>query len=129
MEITEVEYAKISHMLPKQRGHVVNLQLFLNALLYAVENGCKWRQLPGKYGKWNTIYCLVKFKRVSNPLNGKDGFRIKSIKFDSCIFVGKLPINTFLASISIGLPFVDNFVKQINRINASFSKSLNSKGT
>jgi transposase len=56
MEITEVEYAKISHLLPKQRKNVIPLILFLNALLYAVENGCKWRKLPKEYGKWNTIY-------------------------------------------------------------------------
>jgi transposase len=24
--------------------------------LYSIENGCKWRKLPEKYGKWNTIY-------------------------------------------------------------------------
>ena len=30
--------------------------LLLNALLYAIENGCKWRKLPEKYGKRNTIY-------------------------------------------------------------------------
>jgi transposase len=56
MEITEVDYSKIAHLLPKQRGHVVTMILFLNALLYAIENGCKWRKLPKEYGKWNTIY-------------------------------------------------------------------------
>jgi transposase len=56
MEITEVEYEKIAHLLPKQRGHVVQMIIFLNALLYAIENGCKWRKLPKEYGKWNTIY-------------------------------------------------------------------------
>ena len=57
MEIRENEYEKIAHVLPKPRGNVaVSLILFLNALLYAIENGCKWRKLPEKYGKWNTIY-------------------------------------------------------------------------
>jgi len=57
MEITEKEYGKISHLLPLPRGNVeVPILLFLNALLYAIENGCKWRKMPEKYGKWNTIY-------------------------------------------------------------------------
>ena len=57
MELTEKEYGKISHLLPKARGNVaVEMLLFLNALLYAIENGCKWRKMPEKYGKWNTIY-------------------------------------------------------------------------
>jgi transposase len=57
MEITEKEYAKIEAHLPKQRGNVeIPNIVFLNALLYAVENGCKWRKMPKEYGKWNTIY-------------------------------------------------------------------------
>jgi transposase len=56
MEITEKEYEKIVHLLPKPRKKVVPLLLFLNALLYVIENGCKWRKLPKEYGKWNTIY-------------------------------------------------------------------------
>lgn len=32
-----------------------NLQL-LNALLYMVEHGCKWRGLPKQFGNWHTIY-------------------------------------------------------------------------
>ena len=57
MEITEKEYAKIAKHVPVQRGNVeVENIIFLNALLYAVENGSKWRKMPEKYGKWNTIY-------------------------------------------------------------------------
>jgi transposase len=32
-----------------------NLQL-LNALLYVVEHGCKWRDLPRHFGNSHTIY-------------------------------------------------------------------------
>ena len=56
MEITEVEYGRIAYALPIPRRYVIETILFLNALLYAIENGCKWRKLPEKYGKWNTIY-------------------------------------------------------------------------
>ena len=37
---------------------------FMCAMLYIVENGCKWRALPKKYGNWHTIY--MKFSRWSN---------------------------------------------------------------
>ena len=33
------------------------------ALLYMIENGCKWRALPKKFGKWHSIY--MKFSRWS----------------------------------------------------------------
>ena len=32
------------------------LKLFLEAMLYMNENGCKWRGLPEKYGKWNSVF-------------------------------------------------------------------------
>ena len=34
---------------------------FMCTILYIIENGCKWRALPKKYGKWHTVY--VKFNR------------------------------------------------------------------
>ena len=42
---------------PVQRGNVrlSNLQV-LNAILYVVEHGCKWRGLPSHLSNWHTIY-------------------------------------------------------------------------
>jgi transposase len=57
MEITEEQYARIKESLPVQRGNVslTNLQV-LNAILYVAEQGCKWRGLPKRFGRWHTIY-------------------------------------------------------------------------
>jgi transposase len=57
MEITEEQYARIKDSLPLQRGNVSlsNLQV-LNAILYVAEQGCKWRGLPKRFGRWHTIY-------------------------------------------------------------------------
>ena len=57
MEITEEQYARIKDNLPLQRGNVSlsNLQV-LNAILYVAEQGCKWRGLPKRFGRWHTIY-------------------------------------------------------------------------
>ena len=57
MEITEAQYERIKPYLPTQRGNVSvsNLQV-LNAFLYVLEHGCKWRGLPARFGNWHTIY-------------------------------------------------------------------------
>ncbi len=57
MEVRKETYRKIEKHLPKQRGNVKieNLQL-INAVLYVLENGGKWRALPEKYGKRHTVY-------------------------------------------------------------------------
>ena len=54
MEITEAQYERIAPYLPVQRGNVSGQ--VLNAILYVAEQGCKWRGLPDRFGKWHTIY-------------------------------------------------------------------------
>lgn len=60
MRITKKQYSSIAKFFPVQRGNVKysNVQV-LNGMLYALENGGKWRQLPKKYGNWNSIYKRV----------------------------------------------------------------------
>src|ERR1039457_1499420 len=57
MEITAEQYKKIKDSLPVQRGNVrlQNLQV-LNAILFVAEQGCKWRGLPPRFGKWHSVY-------------------------------------------------------------------------
>jgi len=57
MELTREDLELIKEELPVQRKpEEVEMIDFLNAVLYAIENGCKWRALPEKYGNWHTIY-------------------------------------------------------------------------
>jgi transposase len=57
MPITEEQFQRIEGCFPKQRGNVriSNLSV-LNAILYVAENGCKWRALPERFGRWHTVY-------------------------------------------------------------------------
>ena len=51
------QYEKIKDSLPIQRGNVKlqNLEV-LNGILYVAEQGCKWRGLPPRFGKWHSVY-------------------------------------------------------------------------
>ena len=63
------KYEKIKHLMPKaMKTSIVSNYQFLCALLYIVENGCKWRELPEKYGKWHTIYTRFNRDNRSNVL-------------------------------------------------------------
>ena len=56
-QITAKQYARIHPFLPIQRGNVrISNITFINATLYVMENGCKWRALPERFGKWYTVY-------------------------------------------------------------------------
>ena len=43
---------------PKKRGRPLDheLRLLLNALRYLLKNGCTWRDLPGDFPPWQTVY-------------------------------------------------------------------------
>ncbi|MEM5453200.1 transposase, partial [Paraburkholderia guartelaensis] len=57
MEITEAQYQRIEHCLPRQRVATVSLtNLQVQCDLYVAEHGCKWRGLPKRFGRWHTIY-------------------------------------------------------------------------
>ena len=57
MELTEAHLKRIEDSLPVERGNVsMEVLNFLNAVLYVMENGCKWRRLPERFGNWHTIY-------------------------------------------------------------------------
>jgi len=61
MKLTQKQFEKIQPYLPKVRGNVLISQLdFINALLYVVENGCKWRRLPQEFGNWHTVYMRMR---------------------------------------------------------------------
>ena len=57
MKITQEQYEKIADTFPRQRGNVTidNLTM-LNAILYVLEHGCKWRGVPSNFGNWHSIY-------------------------------------------------------------------------
>ncbi len=57
MELTREQFAKIAPLLPRQRGNV-SLDSFnvINAILFVAANGCKWRALPDRFGRWHSIY-------------------------------------------------------------------------
>lgn len=62
MKLRQEQFERIEKYFPVQRGNVkISNYTFINAILYIAENGCKWRALPEKYGKWNSVY--QRFKR------------------------------------------------------------------
>ena len=57
MTLTQAHLDKIKDYLPTPRKKPeIEMIDFLNAVLYIIENGCKWRALPKEFGNWHTIY-------------------------------------------------------------------------
>ena len=60
MKLTKIKYKKLEELMAtaKKTAKISNYK-FMCAMLYIVDNGCKCKVLPKKYGKWHTVY--VKF--------------------------------------------------------------------
>lgn len=63
MKLTEKQFEKIEHLMPIPRRPAISNYDFMCALLYIIENGCKWRALLKEFGNWHTIY--TRFNRWS----------------------------------------------------------------
>jgi len=95
MEITPEQYSRIEGYFPTQRGNVKNENLqVLNAILYVAENGCKWRGLPKRFGKWHTIYTRMNrwakngvLDRIFEALQRENiiQIRVEAVSLDSTI--------------------------------------------
>ena len=95
MEITEAQYERIKECLPTQRGNVKMSNLdVLNAILHVAEQGCKWRGLPKRFGRWHTVYTRMNrwskggvLERVFERLQRAQIVRIKleAVSLDSTI--------------------------------------------
>ena len=95
MEITSEQYNQIKDYFPTQRGNLNNENLrVLNAILYVAENGCKWRGLPKRFGKWHTIYTRMNrwakngvLDRIFEALQNENiiQIRVEAVSLDSTI--------------------------------------------
>ena len=70
MKITQEHCEKIADTFPRQRGNVTidNLTM-LNAILYILEHGCKWRGLSSNFGNWHSICARMSRWRKSGALD------------------------------------------------------------
>ena len=59
-DLTDAEWALIEPWVPPEkavgRDREVDLREVLNAIFYRVDNGVKWRNLPGDFPCWQTVY-------------------------------------------------------------------------
>ncbi len=64
-DLTDVEWGIVGPLLPSERGRGCrpshDNRRFFNGMLYVLRVGCPWRDMHGRYGKWNSVY--VRFRR------------------------------------------------------------------
>lgn len=58
-DLTDSQWNKINFLFPKPKSvgrPALNPRMVLNAILWILRSGARWRDLPTRYGHWNSIY-------------------------------------------------------------------------
>ena len=59
-ELTDAQWERVKDLLPGRAGTrgrpAADNRLFLNAVVYVLKTGIPWRDLPERYGHWNSVW-------------------------------------------------------------------------
>ena len=57
-EMTDAGYERIEDLLPRQRrgGKWSDHRTVINGMFWVLNSGARWRDMPERYGKWQTVY-------------------------------------------------------------------------
>ncbi len=55
-DLTDSQWVVIAPLFKGMREYKYSKRELLNAVLYLVDNGCKWRALPHEFLAWQTVY-------------------------------------------------------------------------
>ena len=59
-DLTDSQWAVIAPLFKGMREYKYSKRELLNAVLYVVDNGCKWRALPHEFPAWQTVYSFFR---------------------------------------------------------------------
>ena len=55
-EISDADWERVRALLPTRPGPITLDRLFLNAVLWVAKTGAPWRDLPERFGPWNSVW-------------------------------------------------------------------------
>lgn len=59
-DLTDEQWAEIKPLFVGMRKRKFEKRELVNAVLYLVDSGCKWRQLPHDFPNWKTVYSFFR---------------------------------------------------------------------
>src|SRR5437899_444855 len=82
-ELTDAEWERLARLLPPEKPKTgkpnKSHRLILNGILWKLRTGAPWRDLPERYGPWETVYTRVRRWRPAGVgpagLSGRQGLR------------------------------------------------------
>jgi len=82
-DLTDVQWEKISKFFSIGNKSSVHKRSLVEAVLYLVDNGCKWRALPHDYPKWSTVKSFYYRAVASGIWENVMGFLVKETRMNT----------------------------------------------
>jgi transposase len=83
-ELTDAQWARIERLVPGKEGdkgrHGEDNRLFVDAVLWVARTGAPWRDIPGEFGNWNSIF--QRFRRWAKAGRWESLFKELSVDSD-----------------------------------------------
>jgi putative transposase len=64
-DLTDGQWELIAEYFPQDENSEHHKRTLVNAVLYLLDNGSKWRALPHEYPKWKTVYSFYRRACIS----------------------------------------------------------------
>lgn len=64
-DLTDSQWQQIKEFFPQGTNSVHHKRSLINAVLYLVDNGCKWRALPHDFPPYSTVHTFYRRARIS----------------------------------------------------------------
>lgn len=64
-DLTDTQWEMIEEYFRQDKNSDHHKRTLINAVLYLIDNGCKWRAIPHDYPKWSTVHSFYYRARVS----------------------------------------------------------------
>jgi putative transposase len=64
-DLTDAQWEKIATYFPMGNKGEIHKRSLVEAVLYLVDNGCKWRAIPHDYPNWSTVKSFY-YRAVAN---------------------------------------------------------------
>ncbi len=64
-DLTDSQWEQIKEFFPEGPNSVHHKRSLINAVLYLVNNGCKWRALPHDFPPYSTVHSFYRRARIS----------------------------------------------------------------
>ena len=68
-ELTDAQWQQIEHLFSNTRTYKWSKRELTNTVLYLVDSGCKWRQLPHDFPPYSTVHSFYRRARITGLWN------------------------------------------------------------